>query len=106
MKSLDGSKEQFDEISASATRSIDEVKQISYNLRPYHLDRLGLATSIEDMAEQISAASEIECTVAIPPELSLTGAVPKEREINVYRVVQESLNNIVKHSGATQATIG
>lgn len=105
MKSVDGLKDQFDEISASATQSIEEVKQISYNLRPHHLDRLGLATSIKAMVERISDASEITCTVRIPPELSMAGAVPKDQEINVYRIVQESLNNIVKHSGASQATI-
>jgi hypothetical protein len=60
MKSLDGLKEQFDEISASAAQSIDEVKQIAYNLRPYHLDKLGLTTSIEAMAERIGASSDIE----------------------------------------------
>lgn len=102
MKSLDGSKEQFEEISASATQSIDEVKQIAYNLRPYHLDKLGLGTSIEAMTERLGASTNIEFTVDVP---SVDGAVPKDQEINVYRIVQESLNNIVKHSGATRASI-
>jgi signal transduction histidine kinase/ligand-binding sensor domain-containing protein len=102
MTSGEGSKEQFDEISASATQSLDEVKQIAYNLRPYHLDKLGLATSIEALTERIGASSSIEFTVEVPP---MHGAVPKDQEINVYRIVQESLSNIVKHSGATQASI-
>jgi signal transduction histidine kinase/ligand-binding sensor domain-containing protein len=102
IKSVDGLKEQFDEISASASQSLDEVKQIAYNLRPHHLDKLGLGTSIEAMTELIGQSSKIEFTVTVP---SLNGAVPKEQEINVYRVVQESLNNIVKHSGATRASI-
>ena len=59
-------REQFDEISASATQSIDEVKQIAYNLRPYHLDKLGLGTSIEAMTERIGASSDIEFTVNCP----------------------------------------
>jgi signal transduction histidine kinase/ligand-binding sensor domain-containing protein len=102
MTSGNGSKEQFDEISASATQSLDEVKHIAYNLRPYHLDKLGLATSLEALTERIGASSGIEFTVEVPP---MHGAVPKDQEINVYRIVQESLNNIVKHSGATQASI-
>lgn len=102
MRSADGLKEQFDEISASATQSIDEVRDIAYNLRPYHLDKLGLATSIEAMAERIGASSAIEFTVNVPP---LKGAVSKDQEITVYRIIQESLNNIVKHSGAMQASI-
>jgi signal transduction histidine kinase/ligand-binding sensor domain-containing protein len=102
MKSQDGLKEQFDEISASATHSIDEVKQIAYNLRPYHLDKLGLGTSIEAMTERVGASSAIAFTVNVP---AMRGVVAKDQEINVYRVVQESLNNIVKHSGATRASI-
>jgi signal transduction histidine kinase len=102
MKSADGLKEQFDEISASATQSIDEVKQIAYNLRPYHLDKLGLATSIQAMTTRLGASSKIEFSVNVP---SMQGVVPKDQEINVYRIVQESLNNIVKHSDATRASI-
>lgn len=102
MQSVDGPKQQFDEISASATLSLDEVKQIAYDLRPYHLDKLGLGTSIEALAERIAASSAIAFTVNVP---RLDGMVPKDQEINVYRIVQESLNNIVKHSGATRAAI-
>ena len=104
MHSVDGMKEQFDGISASATQSIDEVKEIAYNLRPHHLDKLGLVTSIEAMAERIGAASAIDVTVTIRP-VSMHGAIAKEQEINVFRIVQESLNNIVKHAGATRASI-
>jgi signal transduction histidine kinase/streptogramin lyase len=102
MHSADGVKDQFDEISASATQSIDEVKQIAWNLRPYHLDKLGLGASIEAMAERIGGSSDIAFTVTIP---SMSGVVASDHDINVYRIVQESLNNIVKHSGATRASI-
>jgi signal transduction histidine kinase len=104
MGSDNGSKGQFDEIATSVRESIDEVRQIAYNLRPYHLDKLGLGVSIEAVADRIAAASDIECTVTIAANASLR-AVPRDQAINVFRVVQESLNNIVKHSGATRATI-
>jgi signal transduction histidine kinase len=102
MQNGDGAKEQLQEISASASQSIDEVKQIAYNLRPHHLDKLGLGTSIEAMTDRIAASSDIAFTVTVPP---MRRVVPKDQEINVYRIVQESLNNIVKHSGATKASI-
>jgi signal transduction histidine kinase len=35
----------------------------------------------------------------------MSGSVPKDQEINVYRIIQEALNNVVKHSGATRASI-
>jgi signal transduction histidine kinase/ligand-binding sensor domain-containing protein len=105
MQNGDGPKPQFDEIAVSATQSIDEVRQIAYNLRPYHLDRLGLGASIEAMTERIGASSDIDFTVNITSKASLNAAVPKDQQINVFRIVQESLNNIVKHSGATRGTI-
>ncbi|MGH9159164.1 MAG: ligand-binding sensor domain-containing protein, partial [Vicinamibacteraceae bacterium] len=78
----DEAKEQFDEISTTATRSLDEIRQIARDLRPYHLDRLGLTHSIEDMVERISASSEVHLSSRIA---QIDGAIPKEQEINLYR---------------------
>ncbi|MPY86747.1 MAG: hypothetical protein GEU99_02375 [Luteitalea sp.] len=95
-------KEQFDEISATATRSLDEIREIARNLRPYHLDRLGLTHSIEDMVERISTSSEIQVSSRIA---QIEDAIPKDHEINLYRIVQEALTNIVKHSHAAHAWV-
>lgn len=95
-------REQFDEITDSASQAIDEVREIAYNLRPHHLDRLGLTKTLEAMIEKIASASEFHLTSEIAP---LEGLFGKDQEINLYRVVQESLNNIVKHSAATEARI-
>src|SRR4030095_880371 len=43
----DRAREQFDEISGAVTEVIEEVREISYDLRPFHLDRLGLTSAIE-----------------------------------------------------------
>ena len=57
------------------------------------------------MAGRIADASDSDIVVEIPSDLSTAGAMSKDQEMNVYRIVQESLNNIVKLSGATRATI-
>lgn len=93
---------QFDEISETASASIKEVREIAYDLRPFHLDRLGLSKTIESMLEKVSESSPIEFVWEID---SIDGFFPKEAEINFYRVVQESVNNIVKHSEATEAGV-
>ena len=95
-------RKRLDEILESTTQSLDEVRQIAYNLRPYHLDRLGLTNSIEDMIERVASSSRIQFLTDIAP---IDGTIPKSMEINLYRVVQESVNNIVKHSGSTHASI-
>lgn len=96
------SKEQFDEISLTASQAIDEARRIAYDLRPYHLDRLGLSQSLEAMAERVAASTPIQFTVNVP---LLDGVFSKEEEASFYRIVQECVNNILKHSQATKALI-
>jgi signal transduction histidine kinase len=92
----------LDEIGEAAARSVDEVRDIAYNLRPYHLDEVGLTDAINSMIDKVAAASSIHFHVEID---DLDGLLPPESEINLYRIVQEGINNIVKHSGAAAADI-
>ncbi|MBA3441910.1 MAG: hypothetical protein H0T92_18785, partial [Pyrinomonadaceae bacterium] len=95
-------KEQFDEITESASQAINEVREIAYNLRPYHLDRLGLTSTLEALAERVTRVSQVAFTAEID---RIDNLLPQEAEINLYRIVQECVNNIIKHSGATEAKI-
>jgi signal transduction histidine kinase/ligand-binding sensor domain-containing protein len=94
--------EQLEEISAAAAHAIAEVKEISYNLRPYQLDRLGLTRALESMIRGATESSGVRFRVEIDP---FDGLLSKEGEINVYRIVQEGVNNIIKHSEATEASV-
>lgn len=94
--------EQFGEIQDSVTDALNEVRVIAYNLRPLHLERLGLTSTIEEMIEEVEETSGIEINCTIEPIDDLFSV---ENEINFYRIVQESLNNIVKHSGARRASV-
>jgi len=95
-------KEELDEITATAARAINEVREIACNLGPYHLDRLGLAGTIKDMVNRVAQASQIRFTTELD---SADGALSREAEMNLYRIAQESINNIVKHAEATEATV-
>ena len=94
--------EQFSEIQESVTAALGEVRSIAYNLRPLHLERLGLTSTIEEMLEQIEETSRIEINYDIA---RLDDLFTPENEINFYRIVQECLNNIVKHAKATKAGV-
>jgi ligand-binding sensor domain-containing protein/two-component sensor histidine kinase len=96
------SKEQFGEIQESVTQALSEVRSIAYNLRPLHLERLGLTSTIEEVVEQVQAASGIKIESDVAP---LDDLFHGDAEINFYRIVQECLNNIVKHSGATEENV-
>lgn len=94
--------EQFEEISRTAGQALDEVRRISYNLHPYQLDRLGLTKAIQSMFVNIEGASGIKFDLKIE---NVDNLFNKEREINIYRIVQECVNNILKHSGANNAEV-
>jgi len=96
------SKPRLEEISEQASHALTEVKKISYNLRPYQLDRLGLTKAIEGIVKQAATAATIHFTSEIDVIDNLLG---KDSEINFYRIVQESVTNVVKHSQATAAGV-
>ena len=92
----------IEEISEEAALAADESREISYNLRPFQLDRLGLSKAIEGIIRTASDASAI----CFSSELdNIDDVFPEALRINFYRIVQESLNNIIKHSNATEASI-
>jgi len=94
--------EQLNEISTAVSQTLDEVRQIAANLHPYQLDRLGLTKAIEAMIRKVAAAAGIKFSTGID---NIDGLFDPQAEINLYRIVQESLNNIIKHSAATEATV-
>ncbi len=94
--------EQFDEISKTAGLAIDEVRRISYNLHPYQLDRLGLSKAINSMFTNIEGVSKIKFDTNIG---NVDNLFEKEKEINIYRIIQECVTNIIKHSDADNARV-
>jgi signal transduction histidine kinase/ligand-binding sensor domain-containing protein len=94
--------EQLNEITTTTDLVIDEVSEISYNLRPYQLDKLGLGRAIEVMLERVSGSSGIIFTSDID---AVEGLFQQQAEISIYRIVQECVNNVVKHSGASEANL-
>lgn len=92
----------MEEISAEASLAMQETREISYNLRPFQLDRLGLTKAVEGMVRTAGSASGIRMTSKMD---NIDDAFPTDLRINFYRIVQESLNNILKHAEATEAEI-
>jgi signal transduction histidine kinase/ligand-binding sensor domain-containing protein len=93
---------QMEEVSAEASQALSEVREISYNLRPYQLDRIGLTKAIDAIVKKASSATNIVFTVELD---EIDNVFPKGSEINFYRIVQECINNLMKHSQATQASV-
>jgi signal transduction histidine kinase len=92
----------IEEISTEVSFAIDETRTISYNLRPFQLDRLGLSKAIEALIKSASSATDIRFSTNIP---NIDENFPEDLRINFYRIVQEGLNNVIKHSEATEAEV-
>jgi signal transduction histidine kinase len=84
------------------TGTIQEVRSISYGLRPFQLDILGLTQSVKSLVDDVADASEIHFVQKIE---NIDGLFTQKDEINIFRIVQECLNNIIKHSKAVEAKV-
>ncbi len=97
-----GLRQRLDQISDATSQAIEEVRQITHGLRPYQLDRLGLTQAIRASITRASADSSISFASRVE---DIDGLFDKDSEIHVYRIVQEAVTNVIKHSGATEAAV-
>ena len=93
---------EIDEAKQAVRRALDEVRRISSELRPEMLEQLGLVSALTELTATFGKVSGIRVDRQLDP------ALPKLRpdtELAVYRIAQESLTNVARHSGASRVTI-
>jgi signal transduction histidine kinase len=95
-------KENLGAASNMLVETLDEVRRISTKLFPQQIERLGLTIAIQSMVTKLTTTTGIHFTLAID---NVDNLFPKETEIYFYRILQESLNNIIKHSKAANVNI-
>jgi len=83
-------------------QTVGSVRRIAADLRPLMLDDLGLADAAGWLVEDFARRSGIECRIDLPPAERLE-ALSRDASVAVYRVLQESLTNVARHSGAKHA---
>ena len=77
--------------------AIDEVRSISRNLHPFQLQELGITKAIEHTVNQIDENTSLFISAEID---NIDNIFSKKQEINLYRIIQESLSNVIKHASA------
>ena len=98
----EGAQSRVADLRARIIKVSEETRHIAYELHPSVLDDLGVVASLQSLCKEFSERTKIpvEFTgVAMPPE------VPREIASCLYRVTQESLENIAKHSGAKRVSV-
>lgn len=83
-------------------KTLEEVRSISKQLHPVLLEKLGLTASIEKLVADIDGSTSIfvECELDM-----IDGIFTKEMELHIYRIIQESMNNLIKHSDTPSALV-
>jgi signal transduction histidine kinase len=95
------SRERVDDCLRLVDEAIGNVRQMSQLLRPTILDDFGLEAGLRWLAEGFSARTGVEVKV----ESTCPGRLPDETETHLFRIAQEALTNIARHSGAKHARI-
>jgi signal transduction histidine kinase len=80
---------------------INNIRSISRNLHPIMFDKIGLKASVEQMVERAQSVNEFMVT----SEIDYNGLLSNSDELQVYRIIQEALSNVIKYSDAIAAKI-
>ena len=95
-------RQSLDELETLAEQTIENLRRLTRALRPIYLEDLGLVTALEMLVREISQNNQLVV------DFQKTGQerrLSHEVELSLYRIAQEALNNVVKHSNATHADL-
>lgn len=98
----DEGENRLEELRELTRGALAEMRTLLMELRPAALTEVGLSDLLHQLAEAINGRARIPVQVDIDGETCL---LPPEVQVTLYRITQEALNNVAKHSGATQVTI-
>jgi PAS domain S-box-containing protein len=90
------------EFSAQVKRLSSEVHRLSHDLHPAKLEQQGLVAAVRGFCKEFAAAHEMAIEFT---DRSVPRAVPEDTALCLYRIAQEGLHNVVKHSGGTAARV-
>lgn len=97
-----GSDELFQKGYAIIDTASTEVRRIAHNMMPEVLLKLGLVNALKDLCDSITAAKLVTVSLEVH---GMTGRLSSTTEIMLFRIIQELLNNIIKHANATEVII-
>ncbi|MEZ5046778.1 MAG: histidine kinase [Chitinophagaceae bacterium] len=94
--------ERIESFSQMTGELLEEMRNITRALHPVALKNVGLTQALQDLVNRADGLTNILFTVEIE---SIDGILSSDNELNLYRFVQESLNNIIKHANCTAAEV-
>jgi signal transduction histidine kinase len=95
-------KAKVEDVRALAAQCQMEMRRVSHELRPAILDELGLAEAVRALVQRMAKHSQLAISCDVAGEVD---RVPADAVIACYRLVQEALNNVVRHANAQRAAV-
>jgi len=100
----------FGEVVATRLKGINDeladlavaIRRIAARLHPTIVDQVGLVPALEELAREVERGSEVKVQLATE---GMPGHLPADTERTAYRIVQEALRNVVRHSAGRAATV-
>ncbi|MFT9487220.1 MAG: sensor histidine kinase [Tepidibacillus sp.] len=102
VKQMDQAIQELKDLKFMVRQSLADVRKIIFDLRPMALDDLGLFPTLRKYIQEMAKRDNLDI------DLSLAGRerrLPSGMEVAIFRLVQEALNNVVKHAQATKAVV-
>lgn len=94
--------DQLHELETMAHNLIAELRRVTHALRPSYLEDLGLVPALQMLVNDKNGSSEISITFEV---LGSVQRLQPDVELSLYRMAQEALNNVIRHSEATEADV-
>ncbi|WP_106498086.1 sensor histidine kinase [Lentibacillus sp. Marseille-P4043] len=94
-------KEQMQEVATAALKAQTEMRALLLHLRPVHLSGEALSTGVKKLINELKQKSTIDFRLFIDDDLTLS----ETTEEHVFRIIQESISNILRHANATEVTL-
>jgi signal transduction histidine kinase len=92
----------IEQLADRVRRLSSAMHELSHELHPLKLEQLGLAPAIRSLCKEVSQAHQLKVDFLAD---NLLAAIPPDTALCLYRVVQEALRNVVRHSGAQRAEV-
>lgn len=98
----DGVSEDLHAVREKLMANIKEVRRLIHGLRPSLLDDLGLVSALEEYLKEFGNKNSVQTDLRIPADMP---KLTSEAETTMYRIIQEALNNVEKHSDAVEISV-
>ena len=98
----DGSRPELESVQEIVQLGLEDIRRIARELRPEALDDLGLPSALAALTERFARQARLEVDLHVDDRLP---RLSREAELVIYRVAQEALTNVARHSGSTTAEL-